>query len=206
MDAAKVSIVHDYSEQLEDDENIYLQETKKINEEYSKNVYDQIVEEIYQLKSVNIPKNDPRLKQKIIEEINKIINQYGYIINTNRANQDNQLMNIIDGMSIDELQSIKFENIDMEESIQMIKSKIIDRIITYFNFENHGNSMYWEKSSQVEEIVKKEIKIEEIKDIAKKIEEIYVKVMEMMKQQQQQFIQDFSDEKSSDENNKVLQY
>lgn len=199
MEVNQVSIAHDYEEHLDDDEEIFLSRADEIINKYSDNICEQIKEEIYMLKSVNIPKGDPRLKKKIMDELYLgIVDEYGSTIHANKINQANQLRNLYQGMSIHEVGNIQFDVINLEKDAGNIKRKIIDRIITYFNFENQGNSMYWEKSRQVEEIVKKEVKLDNIELIIQKIEEIYIETLEQMKFHNERFKFDFGDDSKSE--------
>ena len=135
MEVNQVSIAHDYEEHLDDDEKIFLSRADEIINKYSDNICEQIKEEIYMLKSVNIPKGDPRLKKKIMDELYLgIVDEYGSTIHANKINQANQLRNLYQGMSIHEVGNIQFDVINLEKDAGNIKRKIIDRIITYFNF------------------------------------------------------------------------
>lgn len=191
MEVEKIRAAHDYNDILFDDVNYYIEKTNEVNEKFSKDNTENILEEIYMLKSVNIPKNDPRLKHKIIEEVNTIVNQYGDVIEGNKTNQINQLYGIYDETNVNGVDDIDFKKIDIEKQLETIRTNIINRIITYFNFENKNNTMYWEKSSQVEEIVKREITLDKIQFISQQIESIYLETLEMMKTHQEKFNNDF---------------
>lgn len=207
METTKVHMIHDYNDKLDKDESIFLAETQEINEVFASRICDDIREQIYMLKGVNIPQNDLRLNKKVTDEIDSVINEYGYVIHANKINQEKELSNLFQDMPIEQMDNIQFSDISVLNETEAIRRKITDRIITYFNFENQSNSMYWEKSKQVEEIVRKRVNKDDIQTVINNIDNIYLEIMQQMKEQNKTFIEEFSYKKGnniSDDGNSVL--
>jgi hypothetical protein len=192
MEVNQIPILQDYDNKLGEAENIFISQTDELSNALAKNICDAIREEVYVLKGVNIPVNDPRLSKKVTDELWQLIDGYASTIQANKINQGRQLSEVFQGMPVDKLDSIKYDFIDVEKEVENVKRKIIDRIITYFNFENQKNSMYWEKSRKVEEIVKKEVTLDKIKKFAQNTESLYIEIMEQIKAQRERFINEFT--------------
>ena len=192
MEVNQIPILQDYDNKLGEAENIFISQTDELSNALAKNICDAIREEVYVLKGVNIPVNDPRLSKKVTDELWQLVDGYASTIQANKINQGRQLSEVFQGMPVDKLDSIKYDSIDVEKEVENVKRKIIDRIITYFNFENQKNSMYWEKSRKVEEIVKKEVTLDKIKKFAQNIESLYIEIMEQIKAQRERFINEFT--------------
>ena len=201
MEAQRTNIIQEYDDLLTKDEMLFLEKSDELNEKYSKGIYNDIVEEIYMLKGVNIPQNDPRLIEKIKSEIVKIIDEYGYVINANKNHQKNGLGDVYQGMPIEQMPEVKEDQIDLEKDASSIKSKIVDKVLTYFNYENQRNSMYWEKSRQVEDIVRQKINTTNIMTIMQQFDSIYKEIIQQMMEQRAKFINEFALAKTNDQVN-----
>ena len=120
-----------------------------------------------------------------------MIAEYASVVKGNVVIQKEQLEYLSQGMSINELEPIKTEKIDMEQQLPKIKKQIIKQALNYFNEKNKDNTMYWQRENEVKKIVKKIVELKSVGKAIINLEKIYEEVLQQMIYLQQEFIVEY---------------
>lgn len=199
MDKEKEQLMKAYERKIISYPNDFKNESYELINKISKKICLELEDELHQIGGVRVIDNDKDLRKRIVDKVELVSYQYMEIIQANREKQLNQLTDLYNGMSINDMVGIEYEEISID-NLNEITRKITDSLMTHINFENQNNSMYHQKIRQVEQIVKQEITTEKIETIINELEEIYNNYMNYMIQQCNEFRQIMNDIYYQEEN------
>lgn len=133
-------IMQMYINELRKCKKIFFERANDLNDEIADKISKPIDEDLYILKGVKLPDEEFKVKVRSVIEI--VIAEYASVVKGNVVIQKEQLEYLSQGMSINELEPIKTEKIDMEQQLPKIKKQIIKQALNYFNEKNKDNTMY----------------------------------------------------------------
>lgn len=182
-------IMQMYINELRKCKKIFFERANDLNDEIADKISKPIDEDLYILKGVKLPDEEFKVKVRSVIEI--VIAEYASVVKGNVVIQKEQLEYLSQGMSINELEPIKTENIDMEQQLPKIKKQIIKQALNYFNEKNKDNTMYWQRENEVKKIVKKIVELKSVGKAIINLEKIYEEVLQQMIYLQQEFIVEY---------------
>ena len=182
-------IMQMYINELRKCKKIFFERANDLNDEIADKISKPIDEDLYILKGVKLPDEEFKVKVRSVIEI--VIAEYASVVKGNVVIQKEQLEYLSQGMSINELEPIKTEKIDMEQQLPKIKKQIIKQALNYFNEKNKDNTMYWQRENEVKKIVKKIVELKSVGKAIINLEKIYEEVLQQMIYLQQEFIVEY---------------
>jgi hypothetical protein len=101
------------------------------------------------------------------------------------------LEGLYQGMAVQEMEVPRYEGIDMQKRVNIIIRKLVDKAMTYFNFKNQNNSMYWQRAMEVEKLVRRIITPERVSKTITELDNLYAEVFDEMQMLQHKFMSDY---------------